>query len=347
MVNSKFTTPGRSFKHLSTFERGQIDALLKEGRNQKYIADKLGRSPSTISREIKRGTTTQLKSDLTTYTAYFPDTGQAVYEKHRTNCGAKCKLAQTEGFLAFAEDRILNEKWSPDAVVGACKRDPKWQDVPMVCTKTLYSYIDQRLLTVRNIDLNLKLRLKPKKSRTRQNKRIMGQSIEQRPEEVQSRQTFGHWEIDTIIGKRSNDSAILTLTERKTRHEILFLLEAKDSPSVNNSLSELKNCYGERISQVFRTITADNGSEFSELTGILKKWGSEVYFAHPYSSWERGTNERHNGLLRRFIPKGKAIKDFSPATIERIQNWANQLPRKILGYKTPEQCFYDELSKIA
>lgn len=313
MVNSKFTTPVRSFKHLSTFERGQIHALLKEGRNQLYIADKLGRSPSTITREIKRGTTTQLTSDLSTFTAYFPDTGQAVYEEHRSHCGAKCKLAQAEHFLEFAEDKILHKKWSPDAVVGACKRDPKWQDVPMVCTKTLYSYIDQSLLAVRNIDLNLKLRLKPKKIRSRQNKRIMGQSIEQRPEEVQQRQTFGHWEIDTVIGKRSNDSVVLTLTERKTRHELLFLLDAKDSQSVNNSLSELANCYGERISQVFRTITADNGSEFSELSDLIQKWGSEAYFAHPYSSWERGTNERHNGILRRFVPKGKAIRRHFPS----------------------------------
>lgn len=217
----------------------------------------------------------------------------------------------------------------------------------MVCTKTLYSYIDQGLLNVRNIDLNLKLRLKSRKGRLRQNKRIMGESIEQRPEEVNLRQTFGHWEIDTVIGKRSSDSVILTLTERKTRHELLFLLNAKDSQSVNNALSKLKNHFGKQIAQIFRTITADNGSEFSELSNILQNWGSKAYFAHPYSSWERGTNERHNGLIRRFIPKGKVIKDISLDTILRIQTWINKLPRKILGYKTPEECFHEELLKIA
>ena len=346
-IQSKSTTTVRSFKHLSVFERGQIAALLKEGKTQRYIANKLGRSPSTISREIKRGTTIQRRSDLSTYEEYFPETGQAIYKKNRMNCGAKCKLAQVEDFLKFAEDKILHEKWSPDAVAGSCKRDLKWQDATIVCTKTLYSYIDQGLLTVRNIDLSLKLRLKPKSKRVRQNKSIMGISIDQRPEEVQQRQTFGHWEIDTVVGKRANDSVILTLTERKTRPELLFLLDTKDSNAVNNALLGLKNYYGEQISNVFRTITADNGSEFSELSETMKPLGIEVYFSHPYSSWERGTNERHNGLLRRFVPKGKAIKEFSAATIERIQHWLNRLPRKILGYKTPEECFREELSKIA
>jgi len=346
-VQVKSTTTVRYFKHLNVFERGQIAALLKEGKTQRYIAKKLGRSPSTISREIKRGTTTQMRSDLSTYEEYFPETGQAVYEKNRMNCGSKCRLAQVEDFLKFAENKILHEKWSPDAVVGSCKRDPKWQNAAIVCTKTLYSYIDQGLLTVRNIDLSLKLRLKPKSKRVRRNKRIIGMSIDQRPAEVQHRQTFGHWEIDTVVGKRANDSVLLTLTERKTRHELLFLLDAKDSQSVNKAFFKLKDYYGERFPLIFRTITADNGSEFSELANTLQRWGIETYFTHPYSSWERGTNERHNGLIRRFVPKGKAIKDLTTANVQRLQNWLNKFPRKILGYKSPEECFYEELSKIS
>lgn len=346
-VQSQSTTTVRTFKHLTPYERGQIDALIKEGRTQGYIAKMLGRSKSTISREIKRGTTTQLKSNLSTYTAYFPETGQAIYEKNRSHCGAKFKLAQAEKFLRFAEVKIIKEKWSPDAVVGSCKNDPKWQNTFMVCTKTLYNYIGQGLIKVRNIDLQLKMRLKPKKARIRKNKRVLGQSIEQRPEEIQNRQSFGHWEIDTVVGKRSNDSVLLTLTERKTREDLIFKLAEKSSSAVNDALRSLKLKFGERVSQIFRSITADNGSEFSELSSVVEEWGGEVYFAHPYSSWERGTNERHNGLLRRFIPKGKAIRDLSLGTIERIQNWVNRLPRKILSYKTPEECFMEELQKLA
>ncbi|MDK2821359.1 MAG: transposase, family, partial [Clostridia bacterium] len=139
----------------------------------------------------------------------------------------------------------------------------------------------------------------------------------------------------------------LTLTERMTRHEYLFLLEAKSRQSVKMKLTELKNLFGERFSQIFCSITADNGSEFAALSTILQEWDCEAYFSLPCSSWERGTNEHHNGLIRRFIPKGKAIKDFSPDSIQRIQNWCNQLPRKILGYKTPGKRFQEELYKIA
>ncbi|MEM5244144.1 helix-turn-helix domain-containing protein, partial [Thermoanaerobacter sp. CM-CNRG TB177] len=156
MVHNNDTTKKRSFKHLSSYERGEIYALLKEGRSIRYIAKKLNRSPSTISREIKRGTTTQLRSDLSSYTSYFPETGQAIYEKNRSNCGAKFKVAKAEDFLKYAENKILNEKWSPDAVVGYCKKDPSWNNKTIVCTKTLYNYIDRGLLKVKNIDLPLK-----------------------------------------------------------------------------------------------------------------------------------------------------------------------------------------------
>ena len=346
MVHNNDTTKKRSFKHLSSYERGEIYALLKEGRSIRYIAKKLNRSPSTISREIKRGTTTQLRSDLSSYTSYFPETGQAIYEKNRSNCGAKFKVAKAEDFLKYAENKILHEKWSPDAVVGYCKKDPSWNNKTIVCTKTLYNYIDRGLLKVKNIDLPLKLRLKPRKKQNRKNKRIMGKSIDFRPKEVESREVFGHWEIDTLIGKKSNDKVLLTLIERKTRHEIIFLLDAKDNKSVKDALSKLKDMFGDNLSKVFKTITSDNGTEFSDLESALLEYGVEVYYTHPYSSWERATNERHNGLIRRFIPKGKSIKDLSIDTIKRVENWLNNLPRKLLNYKTPKEYFYEELAKI-
>jgi len=346
VVQNKSTTTGRRFKHLSVYERGQIAALLREGKSQRYIARILGRAPSTISREIKRGTTVQMRSDLTTYRRYFPETGQAVYEKNRKNCGAKYKLAQVCEFIRFAENKILYEKWSPDAVVGLCRRDTGWKGTPIVCTKTLYNYIDKGMMKVRNIDLNLKLRLKPKRKKAHHFKRNMGKSIDQRPREVESRQIFGHWEIDTLEGKKSDNSAILTLTERKTRYSLLFTLDSKDSDAVNKAVLELKNRYGKHVSRIFRSITADNGTEFCKLDETLQQLGIEVYFAHPYASWERGTNERHNGLVRRFIPKGKSIKDFSADTIKRIQDWLNNYPRKILGYKTPAECFNEETLNI-
>jgi len=324
-----------------------ICALLKEKRSIRYIANQLQRNPGTISREVKRGTTTQLRSNLTTYAAYFPETGQAVYAQHRKASGSLCKMHLVESFLQFAETKILRDNWSPDAVVGFCRIQSEWQNKELVCTKTLYNYIDQCLLKTRNFDLLLKVRRKTKRQFLRKNKRILGQSIELRPAEVEARQEFGHWEIDTMLGKRSNDQALLTLTERRARQELIIPLVRKDSPSVQKGLEELKERFGLQFQHIFRSITADNGSEFSDLSALVEPWNSSVYFAHPYSSWERGTNERHNGLIRRFIPKGTALGEVAPATIRRIQDWCNQLPRKILGYKTPQQCFDEELLKIA
>ncbi|MDI3478149.1 MAG: transposase, family [Thermoanaerobacterium sp.] len=124
------------------------------------------------------------------------------------------------------------------------------------------------------------------------------------------------------------------------------MIDEKDSSSVKKVFDELKAQYKENFSKIFKSITADNDAEFAELSEILKKCESKAYFSHPYSAFERGTNERHNGLIRRFIPKGKTIADLSEWAIGRVQNWCNQLPRRILRYKTPEECFLDEVSKV-
>jgi transposase, IS30 family len=132
--------------------------------------------------------------------------------------------------------KILKDKWSPDIVVGSCKNDPKWEGKTIVCTKTLYNYIDKGLLGVKNIDLQLKTHLKSRKSRKRKNKRILGESIDQRPEDVQRREAFGNWEIDTVVGKRTSEPVIMTLIERKTRLELIFLLDGKNSEAVNSCI---------------------------------------------------------------------------------------------------------------
>lgn len=336
----KHTTSARTFKHLTVFERGSIYSLLKEGFTPSSIATKLGRHRSTIYREIERGNTVQKRTNLTTYKTYFPETGLAVYEKNRSHCGKKSKLLEVEAFLIYAEEKILKDKWSPDVVVGKAKLSMDRSG--MVCTKTLYNYIDQRLLKIRNMDLLLKIHRKPRKNVNRANKRIYGESISQRPKAIEERNEFGHWEIDTVIGKRSGDQVLLTLTERKSREHLIIPLASKCSQAVDNAIKELKLKFDSLFKHLFKSITADNGSEFSN----LNSHGIKVFFAHPYSAWERGTNERHNGLIRRFIPKGRAIKDLTHSQIERIQNWCNNLPRKILGYKTPEEVFLHEVQQL-
>ena len=144
-----------------------------------------------------------------------------------------------------------------------------------------------------------------------------GESIELRPKSVEDREEFGHWKIDTVLGKIEADEVLLAFDERKTRKRYIMRLPAKKAQCVNEALETLKEEYGDKFNQVFKSITADNGSEFANLSSI----GVPVYFAHPYSSWERGTNDRQNGLVRFFIPKGKPISQVSDRTIKRAEDW--------------------------
>lgn len=181
----------------------------------------------------------------------------------------------------------------------------------------------------------------------RENKKKLGRSIEERPENVNSREEFGHWEADLVIGQKSgNDKALLTLIERKSREYWMIPIENREADSVINVFRDLQNIYGEHFAEVFKTITADNSSEFSRLSELEKLTGTMVYFTHPYTSCEKGSNERHNGIIRRFIPKGKRINDFNFNEISNIEIWCNSLPRKILNYRTPDELFEDELDII-
>jgi IS30 family transposase len=343
MAHSHHITKKRTFTHLTAFDRGQIQALHKQGKTLQAIADEIGCHKSTISRELQRGSVTQRRSDLTEHTVYFADTGQAVYEKNRSRCGAKYKLAEASEFIQYAVEKMQKDHWSPDAICGYVKAQKQFK--AMVCTKTLYHYIDLGLLPVKNIDLPLKVSRKTKTKRIRQHKKVLGTSIEQRPEHIDEREEFGHWEIDTVLGSRTKGAALLTLTERKTRNEHILKIDRKTAECVKQALLALKQTYGSTFSKVFKTITADNGSEFSELSHALES-NQEVYYAHPYASSERGTNERHNGLIRRFIPKGKSIDDIDETLIAYVENWCNTLPRKILGYRSPSDVYREELKSV-
>ena len=212
-----------------------------------------------------------------------------MYERNRTNCGAKSKLLTAIEFIDHACDQIMNHDWSPDAVVGSANKQAKWKGKPMVSTKTLYNYIDLGLLSVRNIDLPMKTKLNTKRKRIRKNRRVLGTSIAQRPLEIEDRLEFGHWEIDTVEGKKSDDNALLTLVERKTRNYYVILLDNQNHDSVDYAMSQLQQDFGELFPKVFKTIS-DNGSEFSSLEFGLKDI-TDVYFARPYASYERGSNE--------------------------------------------------------
>ena len=340
------TPKSRKNKHLNAFERGEIKSLHSSGMSAYAIAKQLGRASNTIRNELKRGTVSQIKANKTV-DIYYPDVGQRVYEENRKNCGPKFKLLKCEDFIEYVIGEFYEKDHSLDSIRGSAELHDKFSKSEMVCTKTLYNYIDAGLLTIKNIDLPLKLRRSSKSKTVKKNKKKLGTSIEERPESINDRSEFGHWEIDTVIGKKNKDqAALLTMTERTTRAMIIRKIAEKTSYSVQETMLKLIKETGELFSTVFKSITSDNGSEFSELASIEELVDTKVYYTHPYSSWERGTNERHNGLIRKFIPKGKSINEYSIEAIARIQNWCNTLPRKILGYFTPNEAFNDQIRQI-
>jgi IS30 family transposase len=349
MDHPNSTTSHEKNTHLKYNHRVIIEMRLKDGHTAYKIAKELGCAANTVRNEIKKGTVDQLKQGRPV-SIYYANAGQRVYDANRKNCIKKFKRLQVANFISHVTEMMQQDtKWSVDACVGEAIASRRYDRSEMVCSKTLYSYIDLGLMAIKNTDLPQKLRRNTKKARVRKNKRVLGRSIEERDKAIESREEFGHWEIDTVIGvKDKDDDVLLTLAERKTRHYITRKINNKGKDAVMEALTEIAQEYGDQFAEVFKTITGDNGQEFADLSSLelITNNNIKVYFTHPYSSFEKGTNERHNGLIRRFIPKGSPIADYTADDIAFIEDWCNMLPRKILGYKTPSELFEAELDAI-
>ena len=285
-----------------------------------------------------------MRSDLTYYDRYFVETGQIVYERHRKNAVKSSKFNVARDFIRYVEDRILKNKHSPDVICGYARRTHLF-DV-QVCTKTIYNYIAMGLLKVKNIDLRQKVRRrKHKEKKSYDYTRTLGESIDQRDPLVDERATFGNWELDTIVGKKGTDTVLLAADERKARKKHLVKIRAKTAEVIAEGMEKLSVLYGTQFSQVFRTVTCDNGREFARLQEAVPE--AKVYYAHPYAPWERGTNEKQNALVRYFIPKGMDMTNLTEEDVQRVEDWINTLPRKILGYETPQECFDAALKNLS
>ena len=344
MDNTNYTTEHRKSQHLMSEERHEIEVRLKDGWSIYRIAKYLERPYNTIKNEIRRGTVTLYNGKQKRYKA---DKGKQVYLENRKNSRRTYHFLKAARFLSFVVFKFRgDEKWSLDAAYGAAKKSGEFRREEMVCTKTLYNYVNLGLLPIKNIDLPEKLRRNNKTEKTRKNKRNLGASIEDRPEIVKFRTEFGHWEVDTVIGRQDeSEPCVLTLVERMTRMSIWTIVENHTAMAIKAAIEKIMGSYGTHKGEVFKTITGDNGSEFANLS-LLEDGKLNVYFTHPYSSWEKGTNECHNRMLRRFIPKGKCISDYTPDDICFFADCINGLPRKILGYSTPEELFEKQLDAI-
>lgn len=338
------TIESRKYKHLTARERYKIEIFLKEGLKPFEIANRIGKGIRTIEREIAKGTVMLLNHDLTYKKEYCADTGQRIYQENSKNKGPGLKIGKDHKLVKHIENKIVKEKYSPDAVIGEIK-EKRLKFETEICTKTLYNYIDRGdvFLNLTNKDLPVKREGKKRNYKKVKipHKNLKGTSIEERPAEIDNREEYGHWEMDCVVGKREGGGAVLlVLSERSIREEIIIKMSSKTQESVVSSLDSLERKYGKKFKEKFKTITVDNGCEFLDNEGIERsikgkdKKRVKLYYAHPYSSWERGTNENINKLIRRFIPKGTDISKISNARIKYIEDWINSYPRRIFGYKS-------------
>ena len=200
MDNPNCNTEHKKYQHITSEERHEIEVRLKDDWTVYAIAKHLGRPYNTIRNEVERGTVYLYNGKVARYKA---DKGKEVYLEHRKNSRRNIHCLEVVDFLKYVEKKFREEGWSLDACVGYAKANKLYTDKQMVCTKTLYNYVDLGLLNIRNIDLPEKLKHNTKGKRTRENKRNLGNSIEQRPDDVDTREEFGHWEIDSVIGKKA------------------------------------------------------------------------------------------------------------------------------------------------
>ena len=325
--------------YITESERYQIEILLKQDYTTGQIADAIGHKYHTVRYEILKGTVTQIDTHLVKHEVYKADYAQMVSMKNMSNRGRNLKIGSDYKLVAYIEEMVKN-KYSPEALLLHAENEGLEFDTK-ICAKTIYNYFDMGLfLNVTYQDLPQKkaaAQKKERKSTVALNNRS-GQSIEKRDPAILDREEYGHWEMDTVVGgQKKGKSCLLVLSERMTREEIIIKMKDKKASSVVHALNMLERKYGSRkFREKFKTITCDNGVEFLDGKGIEKSRYTKgnrttLYYCHPYSAWERGTNENINRMIRRFFAKGIDFDTVTTKQVQFVEDWINNYPRKILG----------------
>lgn len=322
-------------KQLSDFERVRIETLLQEGYSPYRISTILNRSPRCIYEEIKRGSYLELDSELREKMVYRFDVGSRIRVERSHNKGRSLAIGNNINLSDRLEDLIINHVLSPYAALEVCRKEGF--DIN-ICLTTLYSYIHKGTVFLNLCDKHLR---HPGKHKQHDNNSPVAlknkhcRLIEERPDYINNRSTFGHWELDTVYGSQGSKDCLFVLTERLSLHELLFKQPHKSIDCCVSVLDFLEQKYQDRFHLFFKTITCDNGSEFlsperMESSCIYPgKNRTIVYHCHPFRSCERGSNENQNRIIRYFIPKGSDIDIYEDDDIIFIQNYMNNLPRKI------------------
>ncbi|MDE7269269.1 MAG: IS30 family transposase [Acetatifactor sp.] len=333
-------------KDLTYAERIKIETMLKDGLNKKQIAHRLGRHYNTIHYEIKKGMT-RLRDGSTwkEYDFYSADIGQATHEQAQQNKGCPLKIGKDIAYADYLETMVIHHKYSPYAALESAKG--KFDTT--ICVSTFYSYVDKGVFfSLENRDLPHRkdARIRAYKPRRTSLKNLHAKSIEERPKVVNERISKGHWELDTVVGGRGKSKeCLMVLTERVSRRELIMKLASKTMSEVVRAFNRLEQRLGtEHFKETFRTITADNGTEFLDSDGIEKSCitagnRTNVYFCHPYCPSERGSNENANKLIRRWCPKGCDFAEYTEVDIQHIEDWLNSYPRKLFNGRTANEVY--------
>ena len=297
--------------YMTRDERQQLEALYTAGIPVSTIARQLGFCRQTIYNEIKRGLYTHA-CDLWDELRYSAQKGQQIHDYMQTGKGRQLKIGRNRDYAEFLEHLIIQKHYSPAAALAQARAEG-FQIT--VCTTTLYSYIENRVFP-KLTNRHLLYKGQRKHHIHRSPNRLAHPklpSIADRPEQIRQRSERGHWEMDLVVGKQNTRPVLLTLTERATPD----------------------------FRQRFRSITTDNGSEFLQYDLLRQSIHGgtrfDVWYCHSYAAWEKGTNENHNRIIRRFFPKGTDFSKITKGQVQAVQDWMNNYPRKILGWNTPAQ----------
>lgn len=329
--------PDKKYNRLTFEDRVKIETYLTEKRKFSFIAKKIDRSRSTIGKEVNRWGKDRYKAAFANQYAYL-------YRKfkrtqHKIDDNKSLKIQVYKGLI---------EGYSPEEIAGRLKIAYPEDPSMWVSYETIYRHIylhPQGRVNKKLIKLLTHKKSRRRKPTTRLKNRLTsikdGVSIEKRPQEVNNRKHVGHWEGDLIIGANQK-SCIGSIVERKIRYTLLVKLDNKKAETVCKEFSKILN---KMPSSFLKTMTYDNGTEMAEHKKLSKKTGLDIYFAHPYASWERGTNENTNGLVRRVYPKKTDFNKVTFEDLQKLQDKLNNRPRKVLGYYTPNEMYHFELMK--
>lgn len=330
----------KKYVRLTLAERVKIQTYLEVGKSKSFIAKNLSRSRSTITREINKWVGDK-EDKYEAALAYWHAKDDYLNKRNLDKIDANSKLK-------FYVYKGLLKGWSPEQISGRIKLDYPKKDAMRISYEAIYSHIynhrqarlNQKLIKLLPYQKSQRRRPAAKTKRGIKIKEAI--SIDHRPQHIENRGEIGHWEGDLVIGK-GQKSAIATIVERKSRFTYICKLKNRTSKVVTIAMVKKFN---ELPKQMIKTMTYDNGTEMANHKWLTKKTGIEVFFAHPYASWERGTNENTNGLIRRFFPKGTDFSAVEKKELDMVQKRLNNRSRKVLGYKTPTEILSAESNQF-